>query len=292
MALTDAKCRTVQRGPKLRKLTDGGGLQLWVQPRGARLWRLAYRFGGKQKVLAFGVYPAISLAQARQAREEAKRLLAGGIDPALEKKRRAQELIDAVTFRTVADEYVAKLKREGRADATITKIEWLLAFALADFGTTPIRTVDAPTVLKVLRAVEARGRYESAHRLREIIGSVFRYAIATARADADPTYALRGALVQVKATPRAAITEPKPLGALLRAIDGFDGQPGTRIALQLMVLLFPRPGELRAAEWVEFDFERGIWMIPSGRTKMRRPHRVPLERFPAGLNRVPNALKM
>ena len=276
MTLTDAKCRTARPGAKLRKLTDGGGLQLWVQPGGARLWRLAYRFGGKQKLLALGVYPTISLARARQAREDAKRLLAGGVDPALEKKRRAQELIDAVTFRAVADEYVVKLKREGRADATIAKIEWLLEFALADFGATPIRTVDAPAVLKVVRRVENRGRYESAHRLREVIGSVFRYAIATARADADPTYALRGALIQVRATPRAAITDAKALGALLRAIDGFDGQPGTRIALQLMAFLFPRPGELRAAGWVEFDFERAIWTIPSARTKMRRPHRVPL----------------
>ncbi len=276
MALTDARCRTAQPGPKLQKLTDGAGLQLWVQPSGARLWRLAYRFGGKQKLLALGVYPMISLARARQAREDARRLLAGGIDPAIEKKRRAQEHIDAVTFRAVADEYVAKLKREGRAEATIAKTEWLLAFADADLGNTPIKAVDAPAVLKVLRTVEIRGRYESARRLRSTIGSVFRYAIATARADADPTYALRGALIQVKATPRAAITDPKALGALLRAIDGFDGQPRTRIALQLMAFLFPRPGELRAAQWVEFDFERVIWTIPSARAKMRRPHRVPL----------------
>jgi len=276
MAMTDARCRTAQPGPKLQKLTDGGGLQLWGQPSGARLWRLAYRSGGKQKLLALGVYPTISLARARQAREDAKRLLADGIDPALEKKRRAQELSNAVTFRAVADEYVAKLKREGRAEATIAKTEWLLAFADADLGAKPIRAVDAPAVLKVLRAVENRGRYESARRLRSTIGSVVRYAVATARADADPTYALRGALIQVRATPRAAITEPKALGALLRAIDGFEGHPGTRIALQLMAYLFPRPGELRAAEWVEFDFERAIWTIPGARTKMRRPHRVPL----------------
>ena len=276
MALTDAKCRAAQPGAKLQKLTDGGGLQLWVQPSGARLWRLAYRFGGKQKLLALGVYPTISLARARQAREDAKRLLADGADPTLEKKRRKQEHTDAATFRAIADEYVTKLKREGRADATIAKTEWLLAFANDDLGNTPIRSVDAPAVLKVLRAVEIRGRYESARRLRSTIGSVFRYAIATARADADPTYALRGALIQVKATPRAAITDPKSLGALLRAIDAFDGQRGTRIALQLMAFLFPRPGELRAAEWVEFDFAHAIWTIPAARTKMRRPRRVPL----------------
>jgi integrase len=268
MALTDAKCRAAQPEAKLQKLTDGGGLQLWVQPSGARLWRLAYRFGGKQKLLALGVYPTISLARARLAREDAKRLLAEGADPTLEKKRRKQEHADALTFRAIANEYLTKLKREGRADATIAKTEWLLAFADADLGSTPIRSVDAPTVLKVLRTVEIRGPYESARRLRSTIGSVFRYAIATARADADPTYALRGALIHVKATPRAAITDPKALGALLRAIDAFDGQRVTRIALQLMAL--------RAAEWVEFDFARSVWTIPAARTKMRRPHRVPL----------------
>jgi integrase len=276
MALTDAKCRATQPGAKLQKLTDGGGLQLLVQPSGARLWRLACRFGGKQKLLALGVYPTISLARARQAREDAKRLLAAGADPTLEKKRRKQEHTGAATFRSIADEYVIKLKCEGRADATIAKTEWLLAFADADLGSVLIRSVDAPAVLKVLRAVEIRGRYESARRLRSTIGSVFRYAVATARADADPTYALRGALIQVKARPRAGITDPKALGALLRAIDAFDGQQPTRIALLLMAFLFPRPGELRAAEWVEFDLARAIWTIPAARTKMRQPHRVPL----------------
>jgi hypothetical protein len=261
MALTDAKCRATQPGAKLQKLTDGGGLQLLVQPSGARLWRLACRFGGKQKLLALGVYPTISLARARQAREDAKRLLAAGADPTLEKKRRKQEHTGAATFRSIADEYVIKLKCEGRADATIAKTEWLLAFADADLGSVLIRSVDAPAVLKVLRAVEIRGRYESARRLRSTIGSVFRYAVATARADADPTYALRGALIQVKARPRAGITDPKALGALLRAIDAFDGQQPTRIALLLMAFLFPRPGELRAAEWVEFDLARAIWTI-------------------------------
>ena len=279
MRLSDAKCRSVRPGTKLHKLTDGGGLQLWVQPSGARLWRLAYRFDEKQKLLALGVYPTIPLAKARQAREDAKRLLADGLDPALEKKRRLREEgKQATTFRTIAEEYVAKLKREGRVSATIAKAGWLLGFAYSAFGDTPIKTVDAPTILDALRSVEVRGRYESARRLRSTIGSVFRYAIATARADMDPTYALRGALTQVKSTPRAAITDPTAFGALLRAIDAFDGQPGTRFALQLMALLFPRPGELRAAEWGEFDLERAVWTVPAARTKIRRPHRVPLAR--------------
>ena len=278
MPLTDAKCRSAQPGPRLQKLTDGGGLQLWLQPTGARLWRFAYRFDGKQKLLALGVYPTVPLARARQAREDAKRILADGLDPALEKKRQAQARANAPTFRHIAAEYVAKLRREKRSEATMAKVEWLLGFANAEFGDEPIRQIAAPAILKVLQSLEARERFESARRLRSTIGSVFRYAIATARAEIDPTYALRGALTQVKATPRAAITDARKFGALLRAIDAFDGQPSTRIALQLLALLFPRPGELRLAEWTEFDLERAVWSIPASRMKMRRPHQMPLSR--------------
>ena len=276
MPLTDARCRSAKPGDKLQKLTDGAGLQLWLQPTGGRLWRFAYRFGGKQKLLALGVYPTVPLARARQAREDARRLLADGLDPAEEKKRRAEALANAPTFCGVADEYVAKLRRESRADATIEKTEWLLGFAKAEFGTQPIGQIAAPAILSVLQSLEARGKYESARRLRSTIGSVFRYAIATARAEADPTYALRGALTQFQPTPRAAVLDPHKFGAMLRAIDEFDGQPGTRIALQLLALLFPRPGELRLAQWPEFDLERAVWTIPASRMKMRRPHRMPL----------------
>ena len=278
MPLTDARCRSAQPGSKLQKLTDGGGLQLWLQPTGARLWRLAYRFDGKQKLLALGVYPTVPLARARQAREDARRLLADGVDPALEKKRQAQAQADAPTFRGIANDYVAKLRREKRSEATMAKIEWLLGFANAEFGEEPIGQIAAPAILRVLRSLESRERYESARRLRSTIGSVFRYAIATARAEIDPTYALRGALTQVKATPRAAITDAKKFGALLRALDAFDGQPSTRIALQLLAILFPRPGELRLAQLTEFDLERAVWSIPASRMKMRRPHRMPLPR--------------
>ena len=278
MPLTDAKCRSEPAGEKLHKLSDAGGLQLWVQPSGTRLWRLAYRFEGKQKLLALGIYPSVSLAKARQSRDDAKRLLSKGLDPGAERRLCAQADANSSTFRILADEYVAKLKREGRTDATLTKTEWLLGFAKAEFGDEPIRGIGAPAVLRVLQKLEARERYESARRLRSTIGSVFRYAIATARAEADPTYALQGALTQVRAIPRAAITESLRFGALLRAIDTFDGQPGVRIALQLMALLFPRPGELRLATWSEFDLERGVWSIPATRMKMRRAHRSPLSR--------------
>ncbi|KUM25630.1 integrase [Mesorhizobium loti] len=277
MALSDVKCRNARPASKLFKLSDGGGLQLWVQPTGSRLWRLAYRFDGKQKLLALGSYPLISLAEARQARDDAKRLLLAGMDPAHERRsRKAGSAKD--TFRSIAEEYVDKLKKEGRADRTITKVKWLLDFAYPTIGDTCIREIDAATILVALRSVEVRGRYESARRLRSTIGSVFRYAIATARAGTDPTSALRDALIRPIVTPRAAITEPKALGGLLRAIDAFDGQTTSRTALKLMALLFPRPGELRGAEWEEFDFESSVWTIPETRMKMRRPHRVPLSR--------------
>lgn len=276
MPLTEARCRSAQPGTKLQKLTDGRGLQLWLQPTGARLWRFAYRFGGKQKLLALGVYPTVTLARARQAREDARNLMADGLDPALEKKRQAEALANVPTFRSIADEYGAKLRRELRSEATIAKTEWLLGFANAEFGPNPIGRIATPAILKVPQSLEARERYKSARRPRSTIGSVFRYAIATARAESDPTHALRGALTHVKATPRAAITDAKKFGALLRAIDAFDGQPGTRIALQLLALLFPRPGELRLAQWPEFDLERAVWTIPASRMKMRRSHRMPL----------------
>ncbi len=272
MPLSDVTCRNARPGPKLRKLSDGGGLQLWVRPTGGRLWRLAYRFGGKQKLLALGSYPIVSLADARQARDDVKRLLAAGLDPGKERGKAG----GGNSFRAIAEEYLSKLKQEERTDSTIGKIGWLLSFAYPTIGDRPIRSIDAPAVLRVLREVEARGRYESARRLRSVIGRVFRHAIATARAETDPTVALRDALIRPKVTSRPAITEPKAVGALLRAIDGFTGQPETGAALKLMALLFPRPGELRAAEWAEFDFEKAVWTIPAGRMKMRRIHRVPL----------------
>ena len=279
MPLTDAACRAAKPTSALRKLSDMGGLQLWVTPTGSRLWRLAYRFAGKQKLLSIGAYPDVSLLMAREARDDAKKLLAEGRDPSAAKKlsKLAGDRLDN-TFRAIAQEYVAKLQREGRAVTTITKIEWLLGFAVPVLGTLKVDTIRPIEVLAVLRKVEARGRYETARRLRSTIGSVFRYAIATARAESDPTAPLQGALTSPIVKSRAAITEPAPVGALLRAIDDFDGQPTTRAALKLMALLFPRPGELRAAQWSEFDFRTATWTIPPERTKMRRPHRVPLPR--------------
>jgi len=278
MPLTDLTIRNAKPGSKPLKLTDGDGLHLLVTPAGGKLWRMQYRFGGKQKQLTFGAYPAVSLSAARQKREEARRLLAEQTDPAEQEriKRLTRKISAANTFDAIADEWLDKARREGRAPATLAKIEWLLDFARPTLGRRPITDISAAEVLATLRKVEVRGRFETARRLRSTIGSVFRFAIATARATDDPTFALRGALTTPNVKHRAALTDPIAFGGLLRAVESFDGQPTTRSALKLMALLFPRPGELRAAEWDEFDLAHREWVIPAARTKMRRTHRVPL----------------
>lgn len=198
-----------------------------------------------------------------------QKLLAAGVDPGVQHRieKLNQQISTACTFSVLADEYVEKLTKEGRAQATITKTCWLLDFARPLLGERPISEISPVEVLAVLRTVERRGRLESARRLCSTIGSVFRYAIATARAQNDPTIALRGALIAPTVTPRAAIIDPQQFGALLRAIDGFDGKLATRAALQLMALLFPRPGELRTAVWNEFNFNDAVWTIPAVRTQ-------------------------
>ncbi|WP_413990423.1 tyrosine-type recombinase/integrase [Labrys okinawensis] len=282
MPLTDVECRNAKPSESVRKLSDGKGLQLWIMPNGSKLWRQDYRFAGKRKLLSIGAYPAFTLIAARKARDNARALVAEGVDPSEAKQeakaaRIAQEAA-ADSFKAVADAYVAKLKREGRALATMVKIEWLLGLALSDLGKLRIGEISSAKVLAVLRKVEGREAYESAHRLRSTIGAVFRYGIATALCENDPTVALKGALTTPTVTPRAAILKPTAFGALLRSMDDFDGQPTTHAALKLMAYLFPRPGELRMSEWAEFDLEAGIWEIPASRMKMRRPHRIPLPR--------------
>ena len=182
------------------------------------------------------------------------------------------------TFRAVAEEVIAKLEREGRAHATLTKRRWLLDFAFPAFGDRPVAEITARELLALLRQIEGRGLYETARRLRSTCGMVFRYAIATGRAERDPSMDLRGALTTPQVSHRATIVDPIAIGALLRAIDGFDGQPTTHAALRLAPYVFVRPGELRQAEWAEFDLDGAVWSIPAKKMKMRRPHRVPLAR--------------
>jgi integrase len=248
-------------------------------PGGSKLWRMAYRHEGKQKKLAIGVYPAVSLSDAREERRKARALLASGTDPGQQRRLRKLERanVNATSFRAIAADLLAKKRREGKASATIGKREWLHGIANADLGDRPIAEIKAIEVLAVLRKVEAKGNLETARRLKSVMSEVFRHAIPHL-IETDPTSGLKGKIAAPKVKHRAALTDAVAFGALLRAIDGFQGQPGTIAALRLMALLFPRPGELRAAQWSEFDLDKAIWTIPALRTKMRREHRVPLSR--------------
>ena len=273
MPLTDTKIRNLKPKAKPYKVADGEGLYLQVTPNGSKLWRCRYRFGGVEKLLSFGAYPVVSLVRAREKRFEAKKLLADGIDPrAKEKAEKAeQEAITEHTFEKIANELVEKLRHEGKAEVTLKKKQWLLDMAIADFGQRPIRDVTPALILATLRKVEARGIYETAKRLRSTIGQVFRYAVATARVDSDPTYSLRGALIAPKVSHMSAITDRGDFGRLVQAVWHYeDGAPATRAALKVMVLLYPRPGELRLAFWEEFDLERAVWTIPAARASPTR----------------------
>lgn len=276
--LTDTKVKNAKPGERPYKLGDGGWLYLLVKPSSAKLWRMAYRYAGREKLLALGAYPEVSLKEAREKRDAERARLRKGFDPGevrkVERLTRANEA--ATTFKLVAEEYLARQGGRKRSDATLTKNRWLLELAYPDLGVRPIASIKAAEILAVLRKVEARGRLETANRLRAIIGAVFRHAIATVRAEVDPTTALRGALQAPEVTHRAAITDPQTLGGLLRAIDGFAGQPVTAAALRLLPLVFTRPGELRMARWSEVSFDEAVWRIPAERTKMRREHLVPL----------------
>jgi hypothetical protein len=238
--LSDARVRNAKPVARPIKLSDAGGLHLLIQPRGSKLWRLAYRFDGKQRTLALGIYPIVSLQDARQQRDEAKRQLVNGIDPSAQRRLEKQTTAAGNTFKSVAEELLGKLEKEGRAPQTLQKLRWLLSFAYPSIGDRRVAEITAPELLSVLRKVEARGRYESARRLRSTCGMLFRYAIATSRAERDPSADLRGALTAPKANHRSAIIDPAAIGALLRAIEDFDGDDQSSIALGAFGLRPPR----------------------------------------------------
>lgn len=285
MALTAISIKNARPRPKPYKLTDERALYLLVNPNGTKYWRLKYRHLGKDKTLALGVWPEVSLADAREKRDAARKQISEGLDPLAEKKlRRIRAQIDAnVTFRSVAEEWVIKITREGRADVTLGKVQWLLEKAYPIIGSRPLNRIDAQEVLAVLRKIEATGRYESARRMRSVISRVLRYGIATGRAERDVATDLRGAIVVPKTKHYAAITSPTKLGELLRVIDSYAGYAVTRLALQMAPHVFVRPGELRQAGWSEFDLDRAVWSIPAEKMKMRWPHQVPLSRQVLGL---------
>jgi len=280
MALSDTSIRAAKPRAAQYKLFDEGGLFLIVRPSGGKLWRLKYRHIGKEQQLSLGIFPAVGLKEARKRRDDARKLIAEGVNPAFEKKRAAVQasLGAANTFKAVADELIAKREREGLKDITTAKAQWLLALLEPALGNRPIAEIEPYELLAVLKRIELAGRYETAKRLLAFSGRVFRYAVATTRAKRNPAADLAGALVSPKVKHHAAIIEPVGVGALLRAIDGFDGHPTTKWALQLAPHVFVRPGELRRAEWAEIDLEAAVWRIPGTRMKMSREHVVPLSR--------------
>lgn len=276
--LTDTAVRRMKPTDKPFRMFDGGGLYLEVSPAGGKLWRQKYRFLGKEKRLSHGTYPDVTLAEARQRRDAARKLLAAGVDPGEHRKaeRSATEERTGNSFEVIAREWFGKQRSTwsaGHAEKILLRLEndvfpWL--------GKRPIADITAKDLLTTINRIVDRGAVESAHRALQNCGQVFRYAIVTGRADRNPATDLRGALPAVKPKHRAALMDPAAIGGLLRAMDSYSGSLVTKSALRLAPLVFVRPGELRHAEWSEIDFEDQLWNIPGEKMKMGEPHIVPL----------------
>ena len=280
MALSHFEITAAKPKERPFKLADGDGLHLLVQPSGNKLWRFRYRFAGVEKMMALGTYPATTLAEARTKRDDARKLIEAGSDPSVQKKltRLANEAASRNTFKLIAAEHVANLKANGASTTTADKHRWLLEDVAASIANRPITDITSAELLELLKRVEKSGRRETAKRLRATMSTVFRLAIVTLRATNDPTVALKGALLRPNVQSRAAITDEKEFGALLRALDEFKGWPTISASMKFMTLTCTRPGEVRHARRDEINFEKAIWRIPAERTKMRRQHDVPLSR--------------
>lgn len=280
MPLTDTKVRNVKAGEKAQKLFDGGGLYLLVTPQGGKSWRLKYRFEGKEKLLAFGTYPEVSLSDARLKREEARQLLSRIIDPGAVRKAEKQAGADraANSFEAITREWLAKYAPTWSPGHVVNITCRMERDVFPWIGEKPIAEIKAPELLAVLRRVESRGLLSTAHRIQGYCGLVFRYAVATGRAERDPTADLRGALPPSAKSHYAAIIDPKELVGLLRALKNYKGSPIVKGAMLFGAYTAVRPGELRQAEWEEIDFEAEQWNIPAGKMKMKLSHIVPLSR--------------
>ena len=277
--LTTTQIRSLKPAARPYKVADAKGLFLLVQPTGSLLWRFRFRKFGIEKKLSFGSFPDVSLQEARKARDEARNQLEEGIDPVEEKRQRKleAELAAKTTFKLVAEEYIQKMEREGKAPATIKKARWFLEL-LDGIGKRPIASITPHELLDVLKRIERRGHHETALRLRAFAGRVFRYGFATLRAERNPADILRGALIVPQVKHHAAIFDPAKVGKLLRVIEDYNGRPETIFALRLAPHVFLRPGELRQAKWEEIGFADKVWRIPAERMKMKQPHAVPLSK--------------
>jgi len=275
MALSDTSIRKakIPEGKKQAKFADGEGMYLLVTGSG-KYWRLDYRLHGRRNTLSLGKYPDVSLKLARERRREAREQLAEGIDP--QTRRLAKRKQDDETFATVAEAWLENESSKWSAHHQLTTRNRLENYLLPTLGSTPIRKIEPPDILLALRRIEARGNLDTAHRIKSICSRVFKYAIATGAALSDPCRDLSHALKPSRGQHFATIVEPKKVGELLRAIDGYQGTYQVKVALQVAPYLFVRPGELRHAEWDEFDLEAAEWRIPAHKMKMRSPHIVPL----------------
>lgn len=257
------------------KLADGGGLYLLVTPAGGKLWRLKYRLEGQEKKLALGAFPEVSLADARQRRDNARSLIAEGIDPgAARKVQTATILREQETFEVVAREWHNQFQSQWAPRTAEAILEMLAHDVFGEIGAKPLAAINAPVLLAMLRQVEARGANYTAHRVRGLCGQVFRYGVATGRCERDPSVDLKGALKPLKSTHRPAVTDPKEVAPILRMLDSYQGSLVVRCALRLLPMLFVRPGELRAMQWADVDLEKGEWSYMVNKTKT--PHIVPL----------------
>ncbi|HWR03663.1 MAG TPA: tyrosine-type recombinase/integrase [Humidesulfovibrio sp.] len=279
MKLTDPAVKNAAPKEKQYTLYDSEGLFLLVMPNGSKLWRWKYRVGGVERRTSLGVYPKVSLRAARLERDRLQTELKKGVDPAVEKQAlKAVERATGETFQLIAEEWHKKFRHTWADNTAKTVIERLQKDIFPYIGARPIREITPPELLAVIRRIESRGAVETARRDLQKCGEIFRYALATGRAERDIAADLRGAIAPPKKRHFASIHEPKEIGELLRAIDGYQGSPVTRCALQLAPLTFVRPGELRHAEWTEIDLEAEEWRIPAARMKMREKHIVPLSR--------------
>ena len=278
MPLSNIAIRRARPGSKSRKVFDGRGLYLEITPRGGKYWRVKYRFGGKEKRLSLGVYPDVTLKEARQGCEEARRLLTREIDPSEHRRalKAARKQQASNSFEAVAREWFAKHTPNWGESHSSRLISHLERDIFPWIGGKPVAGVTPSQLLEVARRVEQRGALETAHRVLQNCGQVFRYAVATGRAKYDPTPVLRGALPPVKGGHFAALTDPKKIGPFLRVLDGYEGSLIVRCALRLAPLVFVRPGELRRAEWKAIDLEAGEWRFTVAKTDT--PHLVPLSR--------------
>jgi len=284
--LTDSMVKAAKpEGQARRKLADGGGLTLIIKP-DAKVWWFRYRFGGKERTYSLGSYPEVTLKQARDGRDEARKLLAEKKDPVTYRRSEGAKNLSAAsnTLRAVAEDWMTLQKGQlGTSTIEVTRNR-MTKWIFPHLGNLPITDIEPPLVLQVLRKIEAKGKHETAHRMRQRISQIYRFAISEGRATRDPAADLRGLLKTVPAKNRSAIVKPDELGGLLRAIDAYAGQPVTCAALQLAPMLFLRPGELRNAVWSEIDLKAGMWIVPGermkGTMKAKRAGQVPDHKIP------------